>query len=171
VAGARRTADVGGRRWRALFVAFLLAACAMAQTAPELHQRGRGDNPPQNTQAVKGYSALPADASGEYELDNNGSVVQITIEHGRLTGYVTKMEKETALTLFFDKSTIGGSRVSFTTKAVHGMRYSFQGEIVRGDTKSASFPGLYRMVGEWTTYRDGAQETKRVGLKSTPRLP
>lgn len=159
---------------RMLITVLLLASSAMAQTTPVLEKRGERDGAAQQMQAMKGFSTLPENTSGEYELDeprseNSGSVVQITIEHGRLTGYVTKMERETALTLFFGKSAIHGSRVSFTTATVHGLRYSFEGEIVRGHAERASLTGFYRMVGEWTAYRNGVQETESVSLKSTPR--
>ena len=141
---------------------------ALAQTAPVLRPRGDGEQGPQ-TRAAKGVSTLPDGASGEYELDERGSVIQITIEQNRLTGYVTKMEQGTALTLFFDHTTIDGNRVTFTTKTVHGLRYTFAGAIVRGDAETASEAGFYRLAGEWTAYHDGVRETKRVRLKSTPR--
>ena len=145
---------------------------ALAQTAPVLRQRGDGEQGPQ-TRAAKGVSTLPDEASGEYELDERGPehglVVQITIEQSRLTGYVTKMEQGTALTLFFDHTTIDGNRVTFTTKTVHGLRYAFAGTIVRGDAETASEAGFYRLAGEWTAYHDGVRETEQVRLKSTPR--
>jgi hypothetical protein len=167
---------------RRLLAAALLvtAAVATAQTAPVgqapvLEKRGAGDAPrAAQTHAAEGFSTLPDAASGEYELvpprsEDGGSVVQITIEHNHLTGYVTKMEQGSALTLFFDHTTLEGSRISFTTKVVHGLRYEFAGMIVRGDAQSASETGFFRMVGELTSDRNGARETQRVSLKSTPR--
>lgn len=141
---------------------------AWAQTVPVLRQRGDGEQGPQ-TRAAKGFSTLPDGASGEYELDERGSVVQITIEQNRLTGYVTKMEQGTALTLFFDHTTLDRNRVTFTTKTVHGLRYAFAGTIVRGDAATASETGFYQLAGEWTAYHDGVRKTERVKLKSTPR--
>lgn len=163
------------RGYRQAFIIALLlgpffAKNAVAQATPGLQKRSAGSsNPTPQTQAAQGFSVLPASASGEYELDDKGSVVQITIEHNRLTGYVTKMDHETALTLRFEKSSIDGSRVSFTTGTVHGLHYSFQGEILRGDAVSEQVTGFYRMVGNWTIYRDGVHQTERVSLKSTPR--
>jgi hypothetical protein len=147
---------------------------AMAQTAPELHSRTDKAQPAlADTDAVdyeKGFSTLPDDASGEYELDENGSVVQITIEHNRLSGYVTKMDQGTALTLFFQHTSIQGSKISFTTKTVHGVSYAFAGSVLRGDkARSASETGFYRLAGNWTTYHNGGHETEWVSLKSTPR--
>jgi hypothetical protein len=152
-----------------LIALLLLAAPGFAQTAPSLHSRGHNDQQQSPTRAAKGVSALPDNASGEFTLDSHGSVIQITIEHGRLTGYVTQMDHDTALTLFFNKTSIHGKRVTFTTRAVHGLSYCFAGEIIRGDAEAPSLPGYYRLAGKLTTYRDGAPETKWVKLKSTPR--
>ena len=102
-------------------------------------------------------------------MDDKGSVAEITIEHNRVTGYVTKMEQGSALTLFFDHAAVDGSRVSFTTKVVHDLHYSFAGSIVRGDAISASMEGYYRLTGELKIVRSGSQETQQVSFKSTPR--
>lgn len=145
----------------------LLLPAAFAQTAPVLRQRDQNAPPPAHS--AKGFSTLPDTASGEYELDEDGSVVQVTIERNRLTGYVTEMDGGTALTLLFDSTTVDGNRLSFTTRPVHGVRYSFAGTIVRGDATDRSQSGYYRLVGDWTTYHDAGRVTKRISLKSTPR--
>lgn len=157
---------------RVLIGALLVTAAAFAQTTPTLHSRNERRQTPQTPQAqeAKGISTLPEEASGEYVLDGHGSVVQITIEHGRLSGYVTKMEGRTALTLFFDRSAVNGNRVSFTTKTVHGLWYSFRGRVVRGEAAQPSASGFYRLTGELKTGRGGTSETERVNLKSTPRM-
>lgn len=141
----------------------------MAQTDPELRHRGESGQSAQ-TLAAKGVSTIPEQALGEYALDENGSMVQITIEHNRLSGYVTKMDGGTALTRFFDHTTVNGNRLTFDTKTVHGMKYSFAGSIVRGDTETAAESGFYRLAGDWTTYRGGERNTVHVSLKSTPRM-
>jgi len=148
-------------------------AVATAQTGPVLRPRP-APTQQQLTDTVdyeKGFSTLPDEASGEYELDGNGSVVQITIDQDRLTGYVSKIDKGTALTLFFAHTSIQGSRVSFTTKTVHGVSYSFTGSVVRREKASPSEEGFFRLAGQWTVYRDNGHETEWVSLKSTPREP
>ena len=153
---------------RVVLAFFLLVASGFAQTAPILHKRGAEPSIPQ-TQATPGYSALPEQATGEYQLDDNGSVVQITIQDNRLTGYITKMQNSAALTLFFLKTSIEGSRVAFTTTTVHNLHYAFEGEIVRGNAQMPEQNGFYEMVGELTEYRGNVRERRRVHLKSTPR--
>lgn len=161
------------RKLAAVLPGLICVALAAQTDSPVLHQRSdsHGTVAPTNAAGIeKGFSTLPADASGEYELDDDGSVVQITLEDGRLTGYVTRMEHETALTLFFERSTTQGDRISFSTSTVHGLSYSFAGLLARGETQEKSQPGAYRMVGEWTVHRGANVEAMRVNLKSTPRL-
>lgn len=151
-----------------LVLAALIGPVAMGQSAPGLHRRG--ETPPNvQTQTEKGYSTLPEGASGEYELDEKGSVVQITIERNRLSGYITKMDHGTALTFFFSRAAVHGKRISFTTMTVHGIHYSFQGEIVRGKAISPALTGYYRLRGDLKTVRGSAEESVALNLKSTPR--
>lgn len=153
-----------------LIALLLLTAPAFAQTTPSLHSRGHNNQQGPPTQAAKGVSTLPENASGEFILDSHGSVIQITIEHDRLDGYITLMQGNNALTLFFDKTSINGRRVTFTTRVVHGLSYAFAGEILRGDAEAPSLNGYYRLAGKLTINRDTAPQTKWVDLKSTPRL-
>ncbi|HTV06436.1 MAG TPA: hypothetical protein VME86_13800 [Acidobacteriaceae bacterium] len=152
-----------------LLVAGASARTAPVQTAPVLHARTAEPAPAPQTQATPGYSTLPANASGEFQLDDNGSVVQITIQNNRLVGYVTRIEGSAALTLFFDKTSLEGSRITFTTYPVHDLHYGFKGEIVRGHAASPDQTGFYQMVGELTEYRDNLMQRRTVHLKSTPR--
>jgi hypothetical protein len=175
-------------RW---VMAFFCAAmwCSIspifAQTAadPTLHRRAPASQPDKPAAAIPkaraGLSTLPPDASGEYLLDESGSVVQITLDAGKITGYVTRMgdersDKDTPLTFFFDQCTVQGHQVSFTTRKVHGIWYSFAGNIVRGEPKiTRDEDGYYRLNGSWTTHNDtrNSQSKEQVSLKSTPRQP
>jgi hypothetical protein len=155
---------------------FLFAPSLHAQTAtePALHHRGSADSashaPPGSK--LSGASTLPADVSGEYEIDEANSVVQITIEGNRLTGYITKLvDEKSSLTFFFDQTSLGGNRLAFTTKQVHGTWYSFEGTIIRGDSKTKQESGFYRLKGTWIAHDNAAknQSTSMVSLKSTPR--
>jgi hypothetical protein len=150
----------------------------VAQTAadPALHHRGDATTQAQPGAATgkqRGTSTLPAEASGEYMLDETGSVVQITIENGVLDGYISKLVEgqTTSLTYFFDRTTINGSRLTFTTREIHGIWYSFDGAIVRGDAQSRHEDGFYRLKGAWVTHDEAQknQSSSTVSLKSTPR--
>ena len=106
-------------------------------------------------------------------LDETGSVVQITIENGILDGYISNLTEQqtSALTYFFDRTTINGDRLTFTTKQIHGIWYSFDGVIVRSDARSKQETGFYRLKGTWVTHDEvgKSQSTSIVSLKSTPR--
>ena len=151
---------------RVLIALFLLATAALAQTTPALHSRDKPEPQP-TTRQTKGVSTLPEEASGEYVLDEPGSVIEITLERNRLTGYVTRMEGDTALTLFFDKTSIDGNTLSFTTKTVHGLRYEFHGAITRGKVAELSSSGYYLLRGELTAYRGAAPSPARVSLNDS----
>jgi hypothetical protein len=165
--------------WVALAVFLVIgvqAALAQATTDPALHRRSDASAQAQPGAAAgkqRGTSTLPADASGEYMIDEEGSVVEITIENGVLDGYVSKLvEGPTSfLTYFFDHTTINGNRLTFTTKEVHGIWFSFDGAIVRGDAQSRQKDGYYRLKGTWMTHDDPqkSQSSSTVSLKSTPR--
>ena len=106
-------------------------------------------------------------------LDETGSVVQITIENGVLDGYISKLtdQQTSALTYFFDRTTINGDRLTFTTKQVHGIWYSFDGAIMRTDVPSKQETGFYRLKGTWAIHDEATKNgsTSTVSFRSTPR--
>lgn len=149
----------------------LAATTAFAQSAPTLKQRGKQPaNPPVETQASEGFSTLPANASGEYQMSSDdSSVVQMTVDQGKLTGYITKMSNGVTLTLFFTHTTLSGSRVTFTTATIHSLHYSFKGEIVRGDAPSPDLTGFFALTGELTEFQGQTKFARQVNFPSTPR--
>jgi hypothetical protein len=159
-----------------LLAAAMLGGSVSAQTASDPTRHKRNDAPatkPSPNGQRAGFSTLPEDASGEYLLDESGSVVQITLEKGRLSGYVSKMgDDHVPMTFFFDQSQVNGSGISFTTRKLHGYWYSFEGEITRGDPQATKAEdGYYRLRGSWVVHNEiqKAEASMRVSLKSTPR--
>ncbi|MGA7317497.1 MAG: hypothetical protein WBX22_26410 [Silvibacterium sp.] len=159
----------------ALLLSVVPTLLAQATADPSLHHRSETSQNPTAASGGKqrGTSTLPADASGEYMIDESGSVVQITIENGRLDGYISKLVdgQTSSLTFFFDRTTLGGDRLTFATKQVHGIWYSFDGTIVRGNAQSKQQDGYYRLKGAWLTHDEvqKSQSNSMVSLKSTPR--
>jgi hypothetical protein len=165
----------------AIAVLMMWASAGLAQTAtePVLHHRAAGSGngatvqPGSPAGKQRGTSTLPASAQGEFMLDETGSVVQITVDDGILDGYISKLvEGQTAsLTYFFDRTTINGDRLTFTTKQVHGIWYSFDGTIVRSGVSNKQETGFYRLKGTWVTHDETGKilSTSMVSLKSTPR--
>ena len=147
----------------AVAVLLMWASSCAAQTAtePALHHRSAGAEtsataaqPGSSAGKLRGSTTLPDSAQGEYMLDETGSVVQITIDHGVLDGYISKLTdgQTSSTTYFFDRTTINGDRLTFTTKEVHGIWFSFDGAIVRGDADSKEQTGFYRLKGTWVTH-------------------
>ena len=162
-----------------LLVAFAWALASLGQEAtdPALHHR-KAAQPEEAIPSIpstkqKGTSTLPETATGEYMLDETGSVIQITIDNGVLDGYISRVieGQTTALTYFFERTTIDGNRLTFSTRQVHGIWYSFDGAIVRGDAPSRQETGFYRLKGAWVMHYgpDKSQSTSTVSFKSTPR--
>lgn len=169
----------------AIFAAALLCGGCLptvAQTAadPPLHHRSSSSDTstvPKAAPHSTGRSTLPQDASGEYLIDESGSTIEITLDEGRLSGYITRMgdeqsDKNTPLTFFFDQATAKGQQVSFMTKKVHGIWYEFTGTIERGDARTNRNENGYYLLKGWWTIHDDARNTKsrdEVSFKSTPR--
>jgi hypothetical protein len=132
--------------------------------------------PPQAPPAPK-----PAeDYSGMYAFLRDGEYVQVTVEEeGRVTGFVSRygeLESDRGgfLAHFFKEGKLDGTKLSFTTKTVHGVSYEFKGTIERGEGKNVGDEAYYVLKGTLIQYdTDAKQKTtsrsREVALKSFPR--
>jgi len=132
-----------------------------------------GQNPPQN-------SAPPEDYSGMYSFLREGEFVQITVEDaGKVAGFVSRYgdsesDRGAFLDQFFKQGKLEGSKLSFTTETVHGVWYSFQGTIGRGEGKTLADEAYYMVKGTLTEYHTDADKkitskSSEVQFKSFPR--
>ena len=76
----------------------------------------------------------PADVSGIYTFLREGEFVQLTVDDGNLSGYISRIgdsdsDRGQIIDQFFDKASLNGDRLSFTTKTIHGLWYEFSGTI------------------------------------------
>jgi hypothetical protein len=148
---------------------------AQSVTTPALHHRGDPSTTdhPVVVKPGKMNTLIPEDASGEYMLGHPGEVVEITLQFGSLSGYISRQgdgesDSGTPLTFFFDQTSIHGQELRFTTQQIHGVWYSFQGTIARGSGKMREEDGYYLLVGDLTEH-DAAHKTearRSVSLKS-----
>jgi hypothetical protein len=99
-------------------------------------------------------SSAPQDAgddpSGMYSFLREGEFVQLTLEEGKLSGYVSRFgdgesDKGAFIDQFFDKASLKGDHLSFATKTVHGTWYEFTGVISKTPGKQPSQEG-YRVI-------------------------
>jgi hypothetical protein len=168
-------------RWLAVLLSMVAAvvfwpapshAQATGDGSPTLHHRTEetyGDVRSRKNPQVP--STLPSEASGEYLMGKPGDVIEIILDSNGLTGYIsmigkTDKDKDAALTYFFDDTQLDAQSLSFTTRPVHGVYYSFLGTIVRGPAPTRSKEGYYLLQGTLTLHNtaDRSEQPRRVAL-------
>ena len=128
---------------------------------------------------VPGRTNLPQEASGAYALSPNPAEVIEIILNGdgdsfRLQGYLTRMgdgesDQGAPLSFFFARTTVSPAEITFITRQVHGIWWSFSGTIERGRVQSSAQKGYYFLNGTLTEHFDSGQPApRRVSL---PLLP
>jgi hypothetical protein len=138
---------------------------------PVLHRRSYdGDELDVGTRST-GRTALPTDASGEYLL-GTGATIDVELQLDRLSGFMTRLgdresDEGTPLTFFFATGRLSGQRLSFTTRQVHGLWFSFEGTIVRGSAQSRTQQGYYLLEGQLVLH-DTATQTQQARMVSLP---
>jgi hypothetical protein len=128
---------------------------------------------------LPGRTNLPQEASGAYALSPNpAEVIQIILngddDSVRLQGYLTRVgdgesDRGAALSFFFARTSVSSSQVTFITRQVHGIWWSFAGTIERGSAQMSTEKGYYFLNGTLTEHFDTGQSApRRVSL---PLLP
>jgi hypothetical protein len=118
-----------------------------------------------------GRSTLPTDASGEYVLGSNATI-DIELEPDRLSGFLTRpgdheSDEGASLTFFFSTGHLSGQHLSFTTRQIHGVWFTFEGTIIRGPAQSRAQQGYYLLQGQLVMH-DLASQTQQTRTVSLP---
>lgn len=163
-----------------IFLSLLLldstSVLAQQQPAPALHRRIEASSLDEADSSTisRGRTTLPLDAAGEYSLGQSGETIQIDLEPKYLGGYISRFgdrmsDQGTPLTFFFATSALNGQQLSFTTRKVHGVWFSFVGTIVRGNATTRAQEGYYRLEGHMVLHDDanGTQQAREVSLPMT----
>ena len=129
-----------GRNLLSTVVVIALLALAVASQQPSA---------PATPNAEKDNASIN-DPSGMYSFLREGEFVQLTIDEGKLSGYISRYgdsesDKGTFIDQFFDKASLEGDRLSFATKTVHGTWYGFTGVITKTPGKQPTQEG-YRVI-------------------------
>jgi hypothetical protein len=179
--GRRRSS--AGALWRAALLALLFVPPVSAQQqipTPRLLRRSAQALPQEEAGVYEpGESNLPAEASGGYALNPEGNeVIEVILNGGgpetRLQGYITRLgdgpsDQGAPLTYFFSRTTVSGSEITFITRQVHGVWWSFRGSIDHGRAAMSTQKGFYFLNGTLTQHFDNGQhQAQRVSL---PLLP
>lgn len=111
------------------------------------------------------------DISGMYTFLKEGEFVQLTVEDGRLTGFVsrygdTDSDKGAVLDQLFKEGQIKGNTIHFVTKEIHGTWFEFEGTIGRGDVKDPNAEGYRTVKGKLTQYTDDEKNKDKPTARS-----
>ena len=166
-----RLANVAGLVF-ALLTVVPLSAQTRAQD-PVLHRRTYSqveDDLDMSTRS-SGRTILPLEASGAYSLGAGGSI-DVELQPDRLSGFITRLgdresDEGTPLTFFFATSRLSAQQLSFTTRQIHGVWFSFEGTIVRGSARSRDQQGYYLLQGRLVMH-DVASQTEQARKVSLP---
>jgi hypothetical protein len=123
--------------------------------------------------------ANPADEiSGTYSFLQEGEVLQLTVEDGKLSGYISRYgdsdsDRGQFIEQFFDKTLLEGDRLSFNTKVVHGVGYEFSGVIAIDTGKKVGGEGYRVLRGKLVENSEDANgktktRQRQVEFKSFP---
>jgi len=123
--------------------------------------------------------ANPADEiSGTYSFLQEGEVLQLTVEDGKLSGYISRYgdsdsDQGQFIEQFFDKTLLDGDRLSFNTKIVHGVGYEFSGVIAIDTGKKVGEEGYRVLRGKLVENSEDANgktktRQRQVEFKSFP---
>ena len=163
-------------RLRRCWVLSLLSSSLLFAWTPEQTKQKKPATPPAAEAAQN-----PTDSaySGMYSFLKEGEFVQLTIEQGELSGFVSRLgdldsDRGVFLDQFFDKGKIKGNQISFVTKPVHGTWYEFEGHIGRGPAKTQKEEGYWVLTGTLKEYstdveRKVTARARQVNFKSFPQ--
>ncbi len=148
-----------------LFVLASFAAVAQQTSTP----------PPPSSQPA----ASTDDISGMYSFLKDGEFVQITVQDGLVSGFVSRYgdsesDKDAFLDQFFSKADLKDNHLTFTTKKVHGVWFDFDGTVQRGPGKTPHDDGYRVIRGTLTQSSEDANgkpvaKSRQLEMKSFPQ--
>ena len=161
----------------------VLLACllfAITGTSLDAHAQKAGHKKSKSrVQSAAVQAAAPDEISGMYTFLREGEFVQITVENGKLSGFVSRYgeresDRDVFLDQFFSKASLSGNHIEFTTKQIHGSWYEFSGNVSRGDAKTPDKEGYWIIRGTLKQYDQDeagqvAAKSRDITMKSFPQ--
>jgi len=124
--------------------------------------------------------ANPNDPSGMFTFLKEGEFVQLTLEDGILSGFISRFgetdsDKGEFIDQFFDKASLEGDHLYFKTKTVHANWYELDGTLTVVPGKHVGDEGYRVIRGKLTLHASDAKgkesaSEKTVELKSFPDM-
>jgi len=105
--------------------------------------------------------------SGMFTFLRDGEFVQLTVDDGQLTGFVsrfgdTESDKEEFIDHFFEKASLQGNHLTFKTKIVHAVWYEFDGTLTTVGGKLKGEEGYRELNGKLTMHKADASGKEQV---------
>ena len=158
----------------ACLLLFIVGACLDSQAQKANQKKSKS-----STQAPASQPTLSDEVSGMYTFLREGEFVQITVEEGKLSGFVSRYgeresDRDVFLDQFFSKASLDGNHITFTTKPVHGTWYEFAGDLNRGDAKTRDKEGYWIIRGTLKQFDQNeagqvAAKSREITMKSFPQ--
>jgi hypothetical protein len=131
--------------------------------------------PPKNAPA----RAASDDVSGMYTFLREGEFVEVDVEpDGRVNGFVSRYgdrdsDRGAFLDHMFNKGSMQGNKLAFTTRSVHGISFEFKGTVDRGEGKAPGAEAYWVIKGTLTQMTEDkdhkmAAQQREVVFKSFP---
>jgi hypothetical protein len=131
-------------------------------------------------QAPSKPSDAASNPSGMFTFLKEGEFVQLTLDDGQLSGFVsrfgeTESDKGEFIDQFFDKASLQADRLQFKTRTVHAMWYEFDGRVSVVPGRHFGDEGYRVIRGKLTVHASDAKgidrpNEKTVEFKSFPDM-
>lgn len=117
---------------------------------------------PACAQTTNRSAAAGNDISGVYAFLRNGESIELNLDHGKLSGWVSSFgflesDNDTLLDRFFEKASVEGGHIYFVSKRIHGCWIEFNGRVERGEGRVRGAEGYYVLTGTLTQYTTDAE--------------
>lgn len=114
---------------------------------------------------------VSTDLSGTFSFLREGEFVQLTVEDGQLSGFVsrfgqTESDKDQFIDHFFDKAALQGNHLTFKTKTVHAVWYEFDGTLTTVPGKEKGAEGYRQLDGKLTMHAGDATGKEQVSERT-----
>jgi hypothetical protein len=136
--------------------------------------------PVARAQAASPPASGLSDLSGMFTFLKEGELVQLTVEDGKLSGFISRFgesdtDKGQFIDQFFDKTSLVGDHLYFRTRPVHALWFEFDGNLTVTAGKQPGEEGYRLMRGKLTVHTADAKgvehaSEKTVEFKSFPDM-
>src|SRR3974390_669203 len=106
-------------------------------------------------------AATPSDLSGMFTFLREGEFLQLTVEDGQLSGFISRFgdtdsDKGQFIDHFFDKTSLQADHLSFKPKTVHAVWYEFDGTVSTAPGRQKGEEGYHVVSGKLTLHKADA---------------